>query len=286
MNSAHRRFLIFALLIPVKHSVSELTAIPSANFIPRDCRRRGLRNFVAFIAVTCLAGICASCAEVDPERGKPGSERSPHPGDSAGRERPLPFDSDTSSSAFTEVFHDSAQNLNTAFTERETTTAETLSKDSLADTAFEIDDIPLPDFPHWWDAEEYVTTSGEEEFAQSRLIATALIPVISPEPRDDYDSVMIALEERLSIRPDRAPASVVLERWRSPVNYKGYQFNRRKLVLFGVEPHIPVGVYHFTGEYYFSLARKLYELDVQPEFSPLRTVKDTALSRYLLDFED
>lgn len=146
--------------------------------------------------------------------------------------------------------------------------------------------IPKPDFSDWGADLEDVSRAGMDEIAHSRLLSSVSVPVISPERAGEVDSLTVALEKRLSVRPDRLPASVVLERWHSPVNYRGYKFNRRKLILFGAEPHLPVRVYRLTDKYYFSVARRLYVLEAGPEFSSFIAVRDTALSRYLLHLAD
>ena len=150
----------------------------------------------------------------------------------------------------------------------------------------DFDDIPEPDFSGWFAELEEISTADRDEIAHSRLISSVSLPVISPDAGDDVDSLTVALEKRLSVRPDRFPSTVVLERWQSPVNYRGYKFNRRKLVLFGAAPHLPVRIYRLTDDYYFSVAETLYELGVRPEFSSFIAVRDTALSRYLLHFAD
>lgn len=152
--------------------------------------------------------------------------------------------------------------------------------------AVDFDDIPEPDFSDWGGDLEDISPANRDEIAHSRLISSVTVPVISPDAGDDVDSLTVALEKRLSVRPDRFPSTVVLERWQSPVNYRGYKFNRRKLVLFGAAPHLPVRIYRLTDDYYFSVAETLYELGIRPEFSSFIAVRDTALSRYLLHFAD
>lgn len=133
-------------------------------------------------------------------------------------------------------------------------------------------------------SEEFL--SDDSEIAENRLISSQVVRVINPELRDSYDSLLVVIEERLTIHPDPVTDKVVLEKWKSPVNFKGYKFNMRKLMLFGVDVHYPVKVYYYMGEYYFSSGGELYNLEVFPDFSPFRAVPDTALSRYLSDFEN
>ncbi|MCA1750338.1 MAG: hypothetical protein ABR572_02950 [Cryomorphaceae bacterium] len=133
-------------------------------------------------------------------------------------------------------------------------------------------------------SDEFLT--DESEIAENRLVSSQVVRVISPELRDSYDSLLVVIEERLTIRPDPKADKVVLEKWKSPVNYRGYKFNMRKLMLFGVDVHYPVRVYFYMGQYYFSSGGELYDLEVFSDFSPFQPAADTTLSRYLQDFEN
>lgn len=147
------------------------------------------------------------------------------------------------------------------------------------------DSLELPDYTDYEDySDEFLTE--ESEIAVNRLLSSEVVRVINPDLRDSYDSLLVVIEERLTIRPDPTADKVVLEKWKSPVNYKGYKFNMRKLMLFGVDIHYPVKVYHYMGQYYFSSGGELYELEVFPDFSHFRAASDSALSRYLLNFEN
>ncbi len=125
----------------------------------------------------------------------------------------------------------------------------------------------------------------EDNFAESRLVQSTLVKVIRPGYRDDFDSVLVVIEDRLSIRPDPGADQVVLEKWLSPVNYKGYKFNRRKLMLYGVQAHQPVGVFHYQDGYYFSLGSKMYILQEQLDYKPFVMLQDSLLTKYLLSHD-
>ncbi len=136
------------------------------------------------------------------------------------------------------------------------------------------------------DEDQSVRGNKEQELLENRLLKSQLIRVIQPMHKDAYDSVLVVIEDRLSIRPDPVPKQVVLETWQSPVNYRGYQWNRRKLVVFGIDPQLRIAVYHYLGAYYFSVTDKVYVLDEHLEFTPFVSLRDSALSNFLLGYED
>jgi hypothetical protein len=155
-----------------------------------------------------------------------------------------------------------------------------------------VEDQSLLNVPEWLDdhpdMENYSDQAqgGEGGLAQNKLIESKLVKVMDLQYKASYDSVLVVIEERLSIRPDPVAEKLVLEKWKSPVNYRGYKFNRRKLLLFGVEIQQPIAIYHYLDQYFFSLSSSVYELDENFDFAPFALVGDTALVRFILSHED
>lgn len=152
------------------------------------------------------------------------------------------------------------------------------------------DSIAMIDTEVYEEHEEYEIYNEQEPnpedfFAESRLVQSTLVQVIRPGHRDAFDSVLVVIEDRLSIRPDPGADQVVLEKWLSPVNYKGYKFNRRKLMLYGVQAHQPVSVFHYQDDYYFSLGAKIYMLEEHLDYMPFEMLQDSLLNKYLLSHD-
>lgn len=118
--------------------------------------------------------------------------------------------------------------------------------------------------------------------AETRMIGSEVVKVRVRDARDAYDSALVAIEQRLSITPDPIEKELVVERWISPVNTKGYKFNRRKLILYGVESHYPLDIFHYMDVYYLSMGNRLYTLEESWELTKLTLVGDSALTAYLL----
>jgi len=102
---------------------------------------------------------------------------------------------------------------------------------------------------------------------------------------DERDSTLAIIEERMSLNLEEPSKKIVIEKWYSPVNYRGYKFNRKKLMLYGVDKPEPVDVYFYLGEYYFAFNMRLYHLDETTKNMTFETVKDTVLTQYLLNYE-
>jgi hypothetical protein len=127
---------------------------------------------------------------------------------------------------------------------------------------------------------------GDMDIEKDRLVSTILVRVFRPDYSDRRDSVLAEVEKRLSITPDRIPATVVVEKWISPVNFKGYKFNQRKLILFGVRDNQRVAIYYYINQYYFALGERIYELDEALAFESFQNLADTALVRQLRTYEN
>lgn len=151
--------------------------------------------------------------------------------------------------------------------------------------SMEMIDAEFYDEPEEYEIYKEQTPNPEDNFAESRLVQSTLVEVVRPGHRDVYDSVLVVIEDRLSIRPDPGADQVVLEKWLSPVNYKGYKFNRRKLMLYGVQAHQPVGVFYYQNDYYFSLGAKMYVLNEHFDYKPFEMLKDSILTKYLLSHD-
>ncbi len=133
--------------------------------------------------------------------------------------------------------------------------------------------------------EEYVGySSGDVILSKERILKTEVVKVRFPEVFDERDSVLAVIEERMSLNPDQFSKQIVVEKWYSPVNYRGYKFNRKKLMLYGMEKEAPVGVYFYLGEYYLSVHKRVYDLEESAKNKDFKVLRDSVLATYLLNY--
>ena len=134
--------------------------------------------------------------------------------------------------------------------------------------------------------DEYVSyPDGDVRLKMERILKTEVVKLRIPEARDERDSTLAVIEERMSLNPEGPSKNIVVEKWYSPVNYRGYKFNRKKLMLYGVDKAAPVDVYFYLGEYYFAFNLRLYNLDETSKNVAFVSVKDTELINYLLNYD-
>ena len=160
--------------------------------------------------------------------------------------------------------------------------ADTVLSDSVGTREYSEED--LPEDPDYSDEGNYTEPGGRLE--KERLLRTDVIRVSLPDYKNEYDSALAVVEKRISIKPESVSRVITVERWLSPVNYRGYKFNRKKLMLYGVDPEMPIHIYFYLNEYYLSLHDRIYYLDETADNTHFVQVKDTLLSNYLKKYEN
>jgi len=129
----------------------------------------------------------------------------------------------------------------------------------------------------FYEADDYLETE--------RLLSTEVVKVITPDPKSQKDSVLTVIESRLSLSDEEVSEVIIVEKWLSPVHYKGYRFNKKKLILYGANKSTSVRLFYYTQAYYLGLNNTIYHLEERIEYSPLETVKDSALANYFNKYE-
>ena len=66
---------------------------------------------------------------------------------------------------------------------------------------------------------------------------------------------------------DVMPTTIIVEFWRSPLNFSGYKLSRSKLVIYGMPPHLEYRLYRKKSNYYLSTEDVYYALKETEEFS-------------------
>lgn len=173
--------------------------------------------------------------------------------------------------------------------------ADTLERDSLAylpDSSdvsiemFPIEDYSEPETSFDEYAESDAIFYEADDFVETeRLLSSELVKVIAPQPKSPKDSVLSVIEERVSLSDEEVSDVIIVEKWLSPVHYKGYRFNKKKLILYGANKSVGVRIFYYTNEYYLGLNKKIYHLDERISYSPLETAKDSALVNYFNNYE-
>jgi hypothetical protein len=69
----------------------------------------------------------------------------------------------------------------------------------------------------------------------------------------------------------------LVEFWKSPINYKGYKWDTRKLVLFGFETARVLRIRYLDGDHYLLSDNDAYKLEISSGFRPMIYVESSEL---------
>jgi hypothetical protein len=68
--------------------------------------------------------------------------------------------------------------------------------------------------------------------------------------------------------------NLMVEFWKSPINYRGYKMNRNKLVLFGMQSSDIIKVFKLNENLYFKNGEKVYRVEKITDFKPYEMITD------------
>ena len=130
------------------------------------------------------------------------------------------------------------------------------------------------------DLAEEVTDPEDIVIKKEQLLETRVVKNVLPPAQNLTDSVDAILEEHLSINPAIAN-QVVVEFWKSPVNFKGYKFNRKKLVLYGLAPQTEIKLCYYIHTQYMLVGNVIYKIVETAAYQPYQEVESETLKAHL-----
>jgi hypothetical protein len=139
----------------------------------------------------------------------------------------------------------------------------TFAEDSLQATVAE--HLPLKNI------EEQIVIRKDE------LLFAAPVNVINLDVTEVKMSKKDSLLQAASGIKEPASSPVVIEFWKSPVNYRGYKFTKNKLVLFGMHTQDFPKLYKLNDSFYLRSGEKFFKIERLPEFRSYEQIQDPAL---------
>lgn len=106
-----------------------------------------------------------------------------------------------------------------------------------------------------------------------QLLSSKLIKIINLTNSNTNDSLAQNVSAVNSIQSD----SYVMEFWKTPLNSKGYRFQKNKIMLYGINDHNDLLLYQFEGRYFIKSFEVVYELESTHDFQPLVKVNNIEL---------
>ena len=135
--------------------------------------------------------------------------------------------------------------------------------------------------------EQSIFYENEDEFVvrKEELTASKSIKVnYIQQKKSDLDTNENYLKSKLSIAENSdANKEIYTEFWQSPLNYKGYKFNKKKLVLYGFTNFDLISIYFFNDNYYLKINAIPYILKPTEEYVSFAVVRDVELLKFLVN---
>lgn len=104
---------------------------------------------------------------------------------------------------------------------------------------------------------------------RDEMIASKSIELIRMNSKDPARQKNDSLIRQLMEAPPGEPARVNIEYWRSPVNFRGYRLIRNSLVLFGLNPEIPVSAQSTADAILLKYGSQTFRLTPTDTYQPL-----------------
>lgn len=88
------------------------------------------------------------------------------------------------------------------------------------------------------------------------------------------------LEQASGIKSDKKTNEKIfftVEFWVSPVNYRGYKLGKNKVILFGLDPEIPVSLYKTSNGLFMKQEQFIFKLEPSNDFRAFEKISDPIL---------
>ena len=114
---------------------------------------------------------------------------------------------------------------------------------------------------------------------KDELLSTKTVDVINLNPVTKLTAKDSLLQKVSGIKEDKSYYKQFLniEFWSSPLNYKGYNMSKYKLVVYGIASAEGIKLYNLDEVIYLKSASFVYRLDSSGDFKPYERITDEAV---------
>jgi hypothetical protein len=123
------------------------------------------------------------------------------------------------------------------------------------------------------EVDSIISSDASLNIVVDQLLSTKVVKVInlSSDPSND------SLAQKVAGVANLQSESYVIEFWKTPLNSKGYRFQKNKVMLYGVNDHDNLLLYQMEGRYFIKSFEVVYELQSSSDFQPLMKVNSPEL---------
>lgn len=128
-----------------------------------------------------------------------------------------------------------------------------------------------------------LTVSSDENIVvkKDELIEARTVEVVDLTPdinrKTKSDSILEAVSGIKSEKKTNERIQLMVEFWRSPINYKGYKLGKSKLILFGIDNSSQIMLYKMNGNLYLKVDQNVFALQSSDVFKSFERISDVNL---------
>ena len=128
-------------------------------------------------------------------------------------------------------------------------------------------------------ANENKNTNENFIVRKDELLGSMNFEVVNLQQGDQKNSSDSLLEKTSGIKSNKNVfASLKVEFWQSPINYKGYKMTKNKVVLFGINADETIKLFHLDDVIFMKHNQNCYKLHFADDFKQFEKETDTAIT--------
>jgi hypothetical protein len=135
-------------------------------------------------------------------------------------------------------------------------------------------DSSLADSVALSESEELITVR-KEELLTAKEILIQMLDNSSSNKSNKNDSLLAVVSGTKDESKKNSQQKILVELWTSPINYKGYQASKNKIIFYGFNDIDELKLYSYKNNMYLRYNEIVYNIELSSDFSNYEKVSDS-----------
>jgi hypothetical protein len=135
-------------------------------------------------------------------------------------------------------------------------------------------DSSLADSNALSESEELITVRKEELLTAKEILIQTL-DISSSNKSNKNDSLLAVVSGTKDESKKNSQQKILVELWTSPINYKGYQASKNKIIFYGFNDIDELKLYSYKNNMYLRYNEIVYNIELSSDFSNYEKVSDS-----------
>ncbi|MFN5712159.1 MAG: hypothetical protein ACK46S_09080, partial [Bacteroidota bacterium] len=135
-------------------------------------------------------------------------------------------------------------------------------------------DSSLADSNALSESEELITVRKEELLTAKEILIQTL-DNSSSNKSNKNDSLLAVVSGTKDESKKNSQQKILVELWTSPINYKGYQASKNKIIFYGFNDIDELKLYSYKSNMYLKYNEIVYNIELSSDFSNYEKVSDS-----------